>query len=724
MKSILSILLLFFLSISLNCSAQSFSWLHKVESQDHTDILEIASFADAIYAAGRTECGFPYCKGILIKLSKDGIELWRREVITYSGTEIFSIAVNENAVYVAGRSEDSVPVNGFRNPPASFVKKYDHDGNLIWTYIDSEDALDAFGIALDADGLYTIGQTLGLDPQGVVSRISFEGHKQWAKLLGSGTLGGTNIIVEAGIIYASSDNGRIFVYSTDGSYIKDFPIEVRPILKGLSLYQNHLYISGFEPGIGDAVIKIDLAGNQIWKQEFFGVHGRAEGIATTESGVYVGGNVFEPVNAFESLEYEMGTRLVHYDFNGNIKHIWTYPQLNIMPYSITATSNQIYFGGIDFDTNNGFIAQFSSDDLLPPAVLALDDINSDSIQDIAILRHNYGAGSVRAVVKDTTGVQLNEIMFDSKLKPIDFDLLADSNANAAPELVVLGTGRVTAEVRDSLSGEKLSTVLFNSSFTPINLTVMPDLNGNGTQELAVLGKHPTKNWVLVDIRDSITGSRINSVSFNPNFIPVQLSVLQDIDNNGTPDLAVLSNNKVTGQPDKIEIRNLEGTLIRNTWIGKAYDSVQMHDYTSHNGNAMLAVLQIDTSRNRMHVARINIQSGTVSGITGFNGHYAPAKLSILSDLNGNHTHEFAIFGKNPENDTVKIEVRDTETGTLINNTWLWKEYLTYDMTILPSLNGNSSEELYTVVRRFGYDNLRTYINDGLDGAAINVIDWY
>ena len=59
---IITVLLLSILSTPLIGSAQSFNWFQKIQSQDYSNIVEVTSSVDAIYAAGTTECGFPFCK--------------------------------------------------------------------------------------------------------------------------------------------------------------------------------------------------------------------------------------------------------------------------------------------------------------------------------------------------------------------------------------------------------------------------------------------------------------------------------------------------------------------------------------------------------------------------------------------------------------------------------------------------------------------------------------
>ena len=665
----------------------------------------------------------------MIKFTKDGEKLWQREVITYSSTEVFSVAANESHVYVAGRSEDKVAINGVRNPPASFVKKYDHDGNLIWTYIDDQIARNSFGITLDEDGLYARGSTLGIDPQGVISRINFDGNRVWSKKLGSGTRIVNAIAVDKDRLYAASStrDGRIFIYNTDGDYLDEFAVDVSPNLSGvsMSLYAGHLYISGSDIGIGDLVLKVDLVGNHLWKDYFFEANGRTGGIAVTDKGVFVGGRISNSHS--QSDKQEDGMRLVQYHFDGSIKQVWAYPQLGMFPDSVIVESDQIFFGGFvsGQPSSKGFVARFSEINLLPPSIVAVGDVNDNRYQDVAILENNYGAGSVRALIKDSSSSDafINQVDFDDDLKPIDFKVLADINGNGLPELVVLGIGDSRAQIRDSLSGDVLNTIAFNSNLDAVSLAIMPDMNMNGADELAVLAKHPSLDWVQVEIRDSTSGALLTTVPFNPAFIPVQLIIVADMNGDGTPELGVLANSKIINHPDKVEIRNLEAELIGNIWIGfPPFDSRQAMSYTNENGEKMMAILQSNISNNSMRVARANMDTLKLAGFAGFNGNFTAVKMAVLKDNNGNDFKEFAVFGKNHKNGRVHTQIRDSNTGDLLKNIWLWKEYLAHDLTTLPSLNSNDSDELLMLVRQQNLKNLRTFVKDSQDDTLINIID--
>ncbi|HOV85263.1 MAG TPA: glycosyl hydrolase family 17 protein [Syntrophobacteraceae bacterium] len=97
---------------------------------------------------------------------------------------------------------------------------------------------------------------------------------------------------------------------------------------------------------------------------------------------------------------------------------------------------------------------------------------------------------------------------------------------------------------------------FGSGWTPVGMVALEDLNANGSQDLAVLALHEKTGVVRVVVRDSATGRLISKIDFDPRFEPKELMV------RGERHLAVLGTNSNTRQ-SQVEVREaLSGELIK------------------------------------------------------------------------------------------------------------------------------------------------------------------
>ncbi|MHC1727451.1 MAG: right-handed parallel beta-helix repeat-containing protein [Syntrophobacteraceae bacterium] len=146
--------------------------------------------------------------------------------------------------------------------------------------------------------------------------------------------------------------------------------------------------------------------------------------------------------------------------------------------------------------------------------------------------------------------------------------LADLNGNGSGEIALLrersGATPGLVVIQDTETGEIISSISFLATgYTPRAIAVMRDINGNGAPELAVLGVHSTTNVVLIQVRDALSRQLVNNVYFNKASSPGSFSVIEDVDGNGAPELAVLGVNAGAGKA-QVEVRDpLTKRLIRS-----------------------------------------------------------------------------------------------------------------------------------------------------------------
>lgn len=245
------------------------------------------------------------------KYDLDGNEVWTRQFGHQMFTAASAIATDPSGVYVAGSS--SVPLSG---QPAvgnidAFVRKYDIDGNEIWTReFGSEEEDAAFAIAAGTYGVYVAGWTWGTlpgqtDPTGqgtgspFVRKYDANGNEIWTRQFGAASypggafaVGATSFGVVVGGFTWDALTGQVNFGYTD-AFVRMYDIEGNEIWTRQFGSSNHDSVQAiavgasgvYVAGEGDAhVRKYDVDGNEIWTYQFAGT-----AIATDPSGVYVGG---------------------------------------------------------------------------------------------------------------------------------------------------------------------------------------------------------------------------------------------------------------------------------------------------------------------------------------------------------------------------------------------------------------------------------------------------
>src|SRR5207253_403756 len=106
-----------------------------------------------------------YWDAFVRKYDGDGNELWTSQFGTDDADEATAVAVNGSAVYIAGFTRGALPGQTSAGADDAFVRKYDNAGNELWTHQFGTSGSDQItGLAADASGVYLSGFTGGTLP--------------------------------------------------------------------------------------------------------------------------------------------------------------------------------------------------------------------------------------------------------------------------------------------------------------------------------------------------------------------------------------------------------------------------------------------------------------------------------------------------------------------------------------------------------------------------------
>src|ERR1700722_14850870 len=133
----------------------------------------------------------------LWKYDQNGNQLWERNVTTNGVGSSFGVAADATGAYVVGFAT-AIPGQPQIFNNGAFISKYDPSGNVIWTRLFT--AQEAFGdtramaVSLDATGVYMAGSTSGTLPgqkfSGTldifVRKYDFNGNEMWTRQFGPG----------------------------------------------------------------------------------------------------------------------------------------------------------------------------------------------------------------------------------------------------------------------------------------------------------------------------------------------------------------------------------------------------------------------------------------------------------------------------------------------------------------------------------------------------------
>jgi uncharacterized protein (TIGR03437 family) len=336
-------------AFSVPATAQSFQWIHQFGSI-RTDIgLGAAADSTGVYVVGRADDALPgqtFTTGgvsdvFVRKYDLNGSEQWTREFgsasipfLVSGNDQANGVAVNGTGVYVVGLTDGVLPgqvnAGGQSGGNDAFVRKYDAGGGELWTRQFGTAAFfeQANGVALDATGVYVVGQTSGTFPGqssagGIdvfLRKYDANGGVVWTRQFGSaaadcgvavatdatgvyvaGLTGGTNTTSCADNVGPWDAFVRKFDSSGNELWNRQFGTSAVDRATAVTTDDSGLYVAGYTQGSlpgqvstggNDAFVrKYDANGNELWTRQFgSAADDVAQGIAANASGVYVGGS--------------------------------------------------------------------------------------------------------------------------------------------------------------------------------------------------------------------------------------------------------------------------------------------------------------------------------------------------------------------------------------------------------------------------------------------------
>jgi hypothetical protein len=284
-------------------------------------------------------------------------ELWTRQFGTPDKDHGAGIAVDSSGVYIVGLTNGTLPGKSNAGDDDTFVRKYDHNGNEVWTRQFGSSAADgANAIAVEGSGVYVLGSTAGALPGQTnlggsdifLRKYDLNGNEIWTHQFGtSESESGESLSANTSAVYvtgwtrgafsghtnAGASDGFVRKYDSSGNEIwtHQFGTSSWDYPFAITLESSHFYLAGNTRGalpgqsnIGeyDAFVqKYDSNGSEIWTRQFGTPKMEwAYGITADTSGIYICGNTRGTLpRGTNAGDYDVYIR--KYDFYGNA--IWT-----------------------------------------------------------------------------------------------------------------------------------------------------------------------------------------------------------------------------------------------------------------------------------------------------------------------------------------------------------------------------------------------------------------
>ena len=328
------------------------------------------------------------------------------------------------------------------------------------------------------------------------------------------------------------------------------------------------------------------------------------------------------------------------------------------------------------------------------------DFSGNNEQEIVTVRSADDL-SINAEIRDgATGALLRNVPFlSSAFTPIDAVALPDVDGNGRLELAILvkrnSDGRALVEIRNT-SGPALPRIIgFAANTTPMKIVAVPDADANGTQEIAVLLRRNSDDRVLVEVKNAFGATLTNVLWYMPSAFAFDMTVINDADGNTVPEIAVLLARFLDNR-GVVEIKNASGPTAPNVvWAaaGVSVIAITSINDADNNGVPEVAILSTRDSDDRILVEVKNAAGPTMPNALWYAVEHDPRAVASVPDADGNTVPEVAVLSRRDSDGRILVETKNAAGPTAPNAMWYSPGFSPLPtLSILDDTDGNGIPE--------------------------------
>lgn len=414
-------------ALAVSAQAQTIEWTRQFGTGGNDNIYAVARDASGnVYVAGWVAGTLPGQTSsggqdaLVRKYDPSGNELWTRQFGSSASDEAVGVSADSSGVYVMGIVGGALPGQTHAGSQDPFVRKYDANGNELWTRQFGTSAYDdaSAGFA-DGTGVYVVGQTNGTLPGQIssggpedayVRKYDANGNQLWTRQFGTGGVDfALGIFADSAGVYVggqtygalpgqtSSGSPDAFVRKYDASgnevWTRQFGTSNPDSGVSVSADGSSVYVAGhtdgafpghFNSGGSDVFVrKYDPSGSVLWTRQFGTSANDADqrAVSADGSGVYVAGHTLGTLPG-QTNSGSQDVFVRKYDPSGN--ELWTLQfgtSGNDTGYGVAATAAGAYAAGLVAGTLPGQTSAGGNDAYLVRIAVLQADAGPDQSVD-------------------------------------------------------------------------------------------------------------------------------------------------------------------------------------------------------------------------------------------------------------------------------------------------------------------------------------------------------
>jgi predicted outer membrane repeat protein len=357
---------------------------------------------------------------------------------------------------------------------------------------------------------------------------------------------------------------------------------------------------------------------------------------------------------------------------------------------------------------------------------AAPDIDGNGSKEIVMLGQNKSTGKVLAQVYDAKDGTLTKNVWygDDGFNPLAVTVVSNLNDNGSPEICFLdrnpSTKWVFGHMRDSLTGDYLWHIWFGPKQAPLSFGTMRDINGNDAPELVLMCRDPDNNKGVAKIYDALSATMINLVWFGPVFDTLGHQIIHDMNANNKPEIVLFGINPENRKVLAHIRDSVTDALVWYVWFGPEYYPIDMKRVPDVNGNGFDELVLLGVNYNTGGVVTKVMDTYIRKAIrvrTHFNG-YVPIALEVVPDIDGNGYSELVVIAMDPADGEVYMSMKDARTGDTVATASYGAVHGPWGLTWVPDTDGGGVPELSVLTSDLFGSEIIGKVRDAVTGSTV------
>ena len=391
--------------------------------------------------------------------------------------------------------------------------------------------------------------------------------------------------------------------------------------------------------------------------------------------------------------------------------------------------NENQFGPTGLDNDGDGAVDGADSDCAPVPILActgavlcgLTDVNSNDSADIAVLLVDMVTGNSIVHVRDgMTDASISTLNFGA-VQVDSLQAISDINGNGAPEIAAMATllsGQVRVQIRDSLTGGKINNVFYGTQYSGVDMAVLPDTDSNGADELVVVGATVT-GAVRVQARDALSDAATSTTYYGNQAVPISIAVLPDVSGGGAAEMVMHGIVNGSNQ-SRSQIRDsVTGLVVRNIFYGDFYVPVRVSTIGDITGDGIPELAELGVAASGAGRVRIK-NAATGDHVTNaFIGSDPPIAVVGIEDANTDGTRDIAVLVDKAG--LARVSQWSGLTGDFIANVFFSTAGVPAALTLVEDIDTNGEDEFAVLGNNAGQDRVK--IKNTIAGTQVNDIDF-